>query len=317
MINIYQEDAHLKPNNQDYTIHKTDELINVLTNLAISGCYVFRGYSLQEQLLPSIFRRNMTDAEIELLIDFEKYGSQYFLARTPIDFISTAQHFGLPTRLLDFTYNPFIALYFALFTPKGTNAKHPEDKDFYYIRYCNIKDQLCFNQLPIRKTLEYAETGSLSKQSGAAFNTLKKLISDLNSDTSRKYLETTYWDTHLEEYFDEKTDVHNVAQKIDDTIDKFRTRKLLFIDANQCNQRIIMQQGLFLFPYELNADKLLEMMKANTNVIKVDKSLRIPLQQYLNTIGINGFRLMPDLSSVCEAVERQTRDRKGRGRKSF
>ena len=40
--------------------------------------------------------------------------------------------------------------------------------------------------------------------------------------------------------------------------------------------------------------------------------IRDELQRYLDTIGINSYRLMPDLSSVCEAVERKIRDERVR-----
>lgn len=92
-----------------------DHLIDRLTELAISGQWVFRGYNTQEQLLPNVIRRNVSDVEDTLLFEFERYGAQYINASNPVDFMSYAQHFGLSTRLLDFTYNPFVALYFALF----------------------------------------------------------------------------------------------------------------------------------------------------------------------------------------------------------
>ena len=92
---------------------------------------------------------------------------------------------------------------------------------------------------------------------------------------------------------------------LDEIISKFGKRKILFVDANQCNQRIVMQQGLFLFPYTLESDELLEIVKDNTSTIKIHKDLRSELLDYLDTIGLNTFRLMPDLQSVCHAVKRK------------
>lgn len=112
-------------------------VIDVLTSLAQNGGNVFRGYNKQDELLPSLIREktNYTDVEVELLKEFERYGSHYFHATTPIDFMSYAQHFGLPTRLLDFTYNPFVALSFALHGQKSNGGyKEPDDKLYYRLR---------------------------------------------------------------------------------------------------------------------------------------------------------------------------------------
>ena len=68
-------------------------VIDELTGLARSGGKVFRGYNKQDELLPSLIRDKVsyTDVESELLKDFERYGSHYFHAATPIDFMSYAQ----------------------------------------------------------------------------------------------------------------------------------------------------------------------------------------------------------------------------------
>ena len=130
--------------------YEIDELINRLRGLACQKDYVFRGYGKQDELFPNIIRgKDFKDIENELLCDFEKYGSNYFHATTPIDFMSYAQHFGLPTRLLDFTYNPFIALSFALHMPKGNNYKNKDDGEFYYIRYASLKENICVPLIPI------------------------------------------------------------------------------------------------------------------------------------------------------------------------
>lgn len=132
-----------------------DEVISELSSLAKGKNLVFRGYGKQIELYPNIIRNSdLTNREIELLSNFEKYGLQYFSVNNAIDFMSYGQHFGLPTRLLDFTYNPFVALFFSIFTPKGSNYTNEEDKEFYYIRYSDLNDQIVFNSLPLLSTIE-------------------------------------------------------------------------------------------------------------------------------------------------------------------
>ena len=78
--------------------------------------------------------------------------------------------------------------------------------------------------------------------------------------------------------------------------EKIEKQALFFIDPNQSNQRLVMQQGLFLFPYTLDEKNHIYLLNSNTGVIKINKELREELQIYLDTIGINSYRLMPDLS---------------------
>ena len=287
-----------------------DHLIDRLTELAISGQWVFRGYNTQEQLLPNVIRRNVSDVEDTLLFEFERYGAQYINASNPVDFMSYAQHFGLSTRLLDFTYNPFVALYFALFSPKSNgNYRNPEDKDYYYIRYASTNNNIMIHHIPYFNDGPLFEINSMAQRSMALIETVEAMFSGQNIssflfDSPEKMVSAFFKSIAMH------TDINDMDAFVSDNKEKVSNGAILFIDPNQSNQRLVMQQGLFMFPYTLDEKKHLQVIEINTSLIKIKKDLRDELLAYLDTIGINAFRIMPDLPSVCAAVERKVKDRR-------
>ncbi len=304
------------------TLLSANDVITSLTDLAKNRNYVFRGYGKQSELFPQIIRDNdLSNREIELLVEFEKYGLQFFSVNNAIDFMSYAQHFGLPTRLLDFTYNPFIALFFALFMPKSTKYTNAEDKEFYYIRYCDTREQIVFNSLPTILSLadEFVKADSFAFQCKKSIETIDdilKLISEEYTGDEQKvnrilmYFAAIYRTTHNQEM---TTDPKLIHPFINELLDKFEQKKILMIDANQCSSRIVMQQGLFMFPYSLDKETHKEIILTNTNLIKIHKDARDDLLGYLETMGLNSFRLMPDLQNVCYAIKRRIiEERKGK-----
>jgi hypothetical protein len=88
-----------------------------------TGHYIFRGESSTEYKLrpkygrsTSSTRKDWLEIEVAVLEAFIRRGSPYVTPQpaNKWEWLAIAQHYGLATRLLDWTENPMVAAYFAL-----------------------------------------------------------------------------------------------------------------------------------------------------------------------------------------------------------
>lgn len=111
--------------NYTYTCRSVNS--KIIPPQTLTPRFIFRGHSsLEYKLLPSIFREETTNfsgrttkysqLEFNILSDFISEANRFakgIQSDNYIAWLEIAQHFGVPTRLLDFTENPLVALYFA------------------------------------------------------------------------------------------------------------------------------------------------------------------------------------------------------------
>ncbi len=169
---------------RDYTPADWDDLHRKLFQDSFDGeigryrsPYVFRGLpDSRYELLTSLMRLNGNYASLEkpIIRNFKKYADATISRAEPNwNWLSIAQHHGLPTRLLDWTYSPYVALHFA------TEDIHRYDADgvLWCVRFIDSR-----KYLPSALKRQYDR----EKIVGSSVEVLNKVCPDFDSFEAMK-----------------------------------------------------------------------------------------------------------------------------------
>ncbi|HEX6179314.1 MAG TPA: FRG domain-containing protein [Thermoanaerobaculia bacterium] len=110
--------------------------------------FVYRGVPRVSHALETTLQTGgFVAKEHHLLTSFRKYAARNAVPRDSVwNWLSLAKHHGLPTRLLDWTYSPFVAMHFATQDPRNFE----EDGAIWCVDYRRLNELL---PDPLKKVL--------------------------------------------------------------------------------------------------------------------------------------------------------------------
>lgn len=247
----------------------------------------FRGHADPNYILrPSIMRtshltQNESKIYHELIIncpaDFEKCHSH-------LEKLVKMQHYGLPTRLLDITRNPLVALYFACESNLESYGEliliSPENHEIKYPQSDTVSILASLPVFPYAKQQEFGQLAANSSISDREFN---KRVSRLIHEVR---LEKPAFQAEI---------------KKNDIISNF------IVYALKNNDRIVKQDGAFILCGLPDGERTLEEFRYRENgkkiVVLIDKKKKV-LEQ-LETFSINRASLFPEIECVAEYLKRK------------
>ena len=243
--------------------------------------FVFRGLSDKDYRLETSLMRlegPFSQLERHLLRNFRKY-SQTVSGHLPSfwHLLTIAQHHGLPTRLLDWTYSPYIALHFAT----ANHEKFDIDGVIWVVNFERTHERL---PAPLKDCL--------GAEGAQAFTV--ELLSNLQPRNDGRTLQ-------------EESSFHDVIRSLEEFDGLGReTDFLLFFEPPSMDNRIVNQFALFSVMPDagMAVDDWLSKRKGLHKRVILPSSLKWEIRDKLDQCNITERVLFPGLDGLSSWLKR-------------
>jgi len=269
-------------------VEKFDNLWDILKEIEAWGSVdgkitIYRGHtSFQHKLRPGIFR-----SQNERIKNNERNVLRELITRHPSEFsddigvfekLVRMQHYGLPTRLLDVTYNPLVAVYFACEHQSKYDAEIIAMRvDTKHFKYFDSDTVRCMSNLSNLAQSEIKEIKGCETSE------------DLNNSSSGK---------RLHDFVTQERPNFQPRVKMEDLKDFF------LVGPRLNNPRIQAQNGAFLI-FGLEEELKSKSPGFEIKRIRINKDHVPEIIKSVELLGFTESAIYPELSRTSDVIRRK------------
>lgn len=252
--------------------------------------YFYRGETQdygETALLPQLFRNpKWVENEHKMINEFvAKFPNEFPKGTSTFDIIVNADHFSLPSRVLDISYSAFTGLFMACYNFSSKDKVDDTNDGFVYIFKVPQKD-----------------IKNWTSDTVTLLSNLAIMKSDFPDESNWKHS----YDVLMHVIKVERPDFYDVYEGNEDKY-KNDFNRIVCVESKMLNSRITNQKGLF-FLFGINGKKSdFAKMKFDDDVeiysIRIDKNHKAAILKQLEMCGYDRMTMFPDMQNVCENIK--------------